>query len=206
MLAGSVAAGVIAYRSATTSVYQPALAAPLPHADLSSVHQFVRGQPTVPAPTDMPAGTVEIPGLHIYAPLLSVGVDHDDVEVPFDAHAVGVYDGAAALTASAGSTVLVGHVTNGTVKGSFYPLAATTEGMTIWTRDGSGGLRSWVVRSVTVYPRTALPAELFVPRGTRRLVLITCGGAVTWVGPTRHYADNVVVEAFPDNGHTSTPS
>lgn len=154
----------------------------------------------------MRADTVVIPDLRINAPMVSVGVRQSDVEVPFDAHKVGVYDGAAPLTASRGTTTLVSHVTNGTVHGVFYPLAGTTPGMTIWTKDHRHDPQRWVVREVTTYPREELPEQLFRRAGARRLVLITCAGEVTRVGSARHYADNLVVVAVPPTPHTSTSS
>lgn len=207
LLGGATFAGIGAYRAATApDVYVPPAAAPMPGGDLSGVQRHINGSPAVPDPTNMRANTIEFPDLRVYAPLLSVSVKQSDIVVPFDAHEVGVYNGAAPLTASAGSTALVGHVTNGAVRGAFYPLAGAERGMTIWTRDGKHVARSWVVRRVVTYPRTGLPDRLFESVGPRRLVLITCGGEVTWVGSARHYADNVVVEAVPAKQQPSNPS
>ncbi|MDT0203430.1 class F sortase [Nocardioides sp. AE5] len=205
LLGGAVFAGFVAFRSATAPDLPPP-AAPLPGGDLSDVQRHVAASPGGPLPEEMGPDTVLVPQLRVQAPLMQVGVRQSDVVVPFDAQKVGVYKGAAPLTAAQGTTTLVGHVTNGAELGAFYPLAGAESGMRIWTRDGAGAPQEWVVQRVVTYPRTVLPDELFAVDGPRRLVLITCGGEVRRVGSARHYAENVVVEAVPAIEPTSHDS
>ncbi|BBH17766.1 class F sortase [Nocardioides baekrokdamisoli] len=141
--------------------------------------------------------TVEIPSLRIGAPLEPIGDVNGNVSVPGDAKVVGIYDGGSSLDIDTGTTVLVGHVTNGWIRGAFFTLATVTPGMTVYTRSAQGLQERWTVISVNAYPRDALPQSFFTVSGPRRLALVTCGGSISYHAGARSYADNIVVLATP---------
>jgi hypothetical protein len=51
------------------------------------------------------------------------------------------------------------------------------------------------ITSVQKMPKPQLPTGIFTQSGSRKLVLVTCGGPFDQ--QTHHYVDNVVVTAVP---------
>ena len=61
-------------------------------------------------------------------------------------------------------------------------------------------MTTWHVTSVREVVKSALPQDIFTKSGPRRLVVVTCGGALEPI-PGSHgefsYDDNIIVTAVP---------
>ena len=203
---------------ATTVPWSPGAASrgPSPtaaaHYDDMSPRAHVTAAPTQervvwpsPAPQRTPARMREpdllvIPELGIEADVLRTWMDGSgSVVVPEDVLVTGWFDGSRRLDAPYGSTVIVGHrdsAVQGT--GALYAIEELPLGSTITVTDRSGVSHDFVVDSVELIDKAALPAEaprVFTHRGPYRLVLITCGGAFD--ESARSYLSNVVITALP---------
>ncbi|MGH3022960.1 MAG: class F sortase [Gaiellaceae bacterium] len=135
-----------------------------------------------------------VPALDIRAPVVPVGVDKDQVEIPEDARTVGWYRHGSS-PGQPGSAVLVGHVDYDGTRGVFYRLRELEPGAVV--RVGfSGRERRFRVVARRSFPKGRLPARLvFAKRGRPYLTLVTCGG--DYDRSAREYASNVVVFAVP---------
>lgn len=104
----------------------------------------------------------------------------------------------AKLSDDEGTTLLAGHVTQNRVHGALYFLGKVTAGSEIRTWDADGNRTTWVVTSVKMYRKQALPDEIYEPTGERQLALVTCGGKLMRLpnGKWTHES-NIVVSAVP---------
>lgn len=142
-----------------------------------------------------------VPDLCISAPLVTTSrTSEGALVIPDSATDVGLWGDGAPLSARAGSTLLAGHVTYGRQgPGSLFELAKVTSHQLVYTVDGSGGVQTWRVSDLQQVTKQRLPEWVFAGRGgSRRLVIVTCGGPVMDIpghGPT--HRDNVVVSATP---------
>jgi hypothetical protein len=104
------------------------------------------------------------------------------------------------MTTGTGTTLMAGHVSApGQPFGALRSLSRITAGATVYATSAGGRVTTWRVTAVTAMPRADLPASVWAGHiGPRRLVIVTCGGAVhrnrrgVWT-----YDDNVVVTAVP---------
>jgi Sortase domain len=155
----------------------------------------VPSPPARPAPVALgvPPVRLELPG-PVTAQVVPVGVNGDGaLAVPEDPHVVGWWSGSAAPGASAGSTVLAGHVdTAAAGPGALATLARIDPG-TLIRLATKHGRYDYRVAARRTYPKAALPMEAFDQSVATRLVLVTCGGPFH----DGRYDDNLVVYARP---------
>ncbi len=145
---------------------------------------------------------IRVPAVHVDAAITAEPVVAGFLKVPSGRGTTGWAAASAPLEAAAGRTMVAGHVAVGGASGAFARLAQVHPGDAVYTWDGHGRLRGWRVSALRAYPKQALPWNLWGTTGTRRLVLVTCGGPIGQVpGPRgrsyRGYRDNVVVTAIP---------
>lgn len=159
---------------------------------------------TAPKATEPVAGVVParltVPRLDIDAPVIPTGVAADgQAEIPEDIRRVGWYRYGPPAGASAGSTVIVGHVDSfDQGKGALYPLRQAREGDRILVASASGDLE-YRVTSVVRYDKVGLPVtDLFRRDGAPVLTVITCGGPYN--RSLGGYQQNLVVTAEPIGG------
>jgi hypothetical protein len=150
--------------------------------------------PTATARTGVPQ-RLRLRSLGVDAAMVAVVMRGASLEVPPDPDLVGWWRDGSAPGAAAGPVVIDGHVdTRADGPGALFRLASVAVGDPV-VLDITIGESSNVVRAVRWYPKAELPAEIFDPGGSHRVVLISCGG--TFDRRTRHYSDNVVVYAVP---------
>jgi len=157
----------------------------------------------VPRPATLAAGRpggpprrLQLAALSVDAPVEPVGVASDgSLGVPVDVHTLGWWDHSAPAGATAGTTVIDGHVDSAiTGPGALFHLAGTPLGASITLTSASRTFR-YTVQARRSYPKSRLPADVFTRTGPARLVLVTCGGSFdTTAG---HYSNNIVVYATP---------
>jgi hypothetical protein len=146
--------------------------------------------PPVAVAVDRPV-RIDLPTLRVRAPVEPVAVQGGgDLVVPENPHVVGWW------AAGGGTLVLDGHVdTAAGGPGALFRLSELATGDAIGLTGVDGAVQSYVVTSVRTYLKADLPAEVFGPSESPRLVIITCGGHFN--RSTRQYANNVVAFADP---------
>ncbi len=149
------------------------------------------------APQDLAPGTVFIPALDAHAELRPMGVSEGALEIPSDPAVIGWDEQTSPLAAAEGSTFLAGHVEAAGVDGALHDLARIPPGSRIFTRDGEGALREWVVTSLQTSRNKAMEPEYFATSGERRLTVVTCTGPVVERDGRRSFRDSVIVTAVP---------
>lgn len=157
--------------------------------------------PTQPAEPGARQGDwLQIPGIHLDAPVDAQGISGNAMTLPGDLSRIGHLDTTAALDAEEGSTLLAGHVTYNGYHGAMYYLGLTAPGQEVVTWSGGEPTR-WVITSVKMYSKQALPEDIYQPSGERQLVLVTCGGELLQLGGGYYtHAQNIVVKAVPVDG------
>ncbi len=151
------------------------------------------------SPSSLPAPVrISIPTLNVNAPVTPEGVDATgEMAIPEDIRTIGWYQWGSTPGASAGSTVMVGHVDSAkSGAGAFFTLRtiADSAAITITTADGQSHVYRVIAREE--FAKTVVPlAAIFDQSGPPRLVLATCGGAFDRA--TGSYEDNIVVTAQP---------
>ncbi|KRC50095.1 MULTISPECIES: class F sortase [unclassified Nocardioides] len=146
---------------------------------------------------DAGAGRVVVPGA-VRARLVGTSFHGRTLGAPRPRGSAGVWRGSVPLASLVGTTLLAGHVADDRGRpGAFHGLRRARPGDRVTTRDGSGTVRHWQVRTVRTFDRRRLPRSLFQQGVDRRLLLITCVGRVTLPGGGFHYRRNLVVEAVP---------
>lgn len=144
--------------------------------------------------------SVQIGAQCIFAPIVNVGTDPSgSLTLPSDVHLVGYDMQTAPLDAALGTTVIAGHVDNRDQgPGAFFYLYRTVAGTEITVTAANGHVSRWRAYRVVSVNKARLPADIFSTSGPRRLVLVTCGGALEYVpGYGYSYSDNVLVYATP---------
>ncbi len=182
----------------TRSSATPATGPPAAHPHRPRAHT-TRPRPSVVHRSRAPT-RLSVPSLGVDARVIPVGVDRrGGLGIPADPRTVGWWAGSAAPAASAGGTVLVGHVDSATAgPGALFLLREVALGRIIRVSAGRATY-TYTVTGVRTVPKARLPSlGLFDPRGPRRLVILTCGGAFDRA--TRQYLDNLVVYARPSPG------
>ncbi|MFD3570208.1 class F sortase [Streptomyces sp. NPDC058667] len=149
--------------------------------------------PPVPADPSVPRELRGPQGLR--ADLVPVAAGRDGVlGLPEDVRLGGWWALGAPVGASAGTTLLAGHVdSRRSGLGAFAVLHRLGPGSRVEVRAANGRVYRYVVTSRRLYARTALPADLFSREGPHRLALLTCAG--TYDADAGAYDSNVVLYA-----------
>ncbi|MFC8041528.1 class F sortase [Paenarthrobacter sp. NPDC057355] len=119
------------------------------------------------------------------------------VELP-DPNRAAVYQDSAPVDASAGATVIAGHVNF--PDASWAPMSAIARlhaGDLINVTNSAGQEHRFSVTSLQLYPQQNLPDELFTTTGDRVLHLVTCGGPIETVNGQPAFTHNIVITATP---------
>jgi LPXTG-site transpeptidase (sortase) family protein len=136
---------------------------------------------------------LRIPAIGVDAPIVPVGYEGDEMEVPATAADVGWFRYGPA-PGHPGSSVLAAHVAWRGEAGVFFDLADLPSGSTIEVQFDDGSTKTFQTVALTSYDKQDLPvAEIFRRDGPPVLTLITCGGAFN--PSLRSYEDNVVAYA-----------
>jgi sortase (surface protein transpeptidase) len=154
------------------------------------------------APVSAAGWELNIPSIGVATGLLTLGEPRGgQLPVPTLAQAeTAAWYRFTAVPGTPGNAVIVGHVDTYAGPGVFYDLYLLRPGNTIHV-DVSGKQQDFTVRSVTELPKPQFPVNrIFGGTSSRRLWLITCGGAFDYV--TRHYLDNIIVSAVYLPSHT----
>jgi hypothetical protein len=161
--------------------------------------------PTVSAstPTSVVAGEValrptevNLPRIGARSALVDLDVGPDGaLQAPADPDVAGWYVGGA-VPGEPGPAVIAGHVDSQAGPAVFYRLDELVAGDRIEVTRSDGRVLAYRVVTVQSFPKTAFPtARVYGPTPGPELRLITCGG--DFDRRSRHYADNVIVTAFP---------
>ncbi|HET7172821.1 MAG TPA: class F sortase [Nocardioidaceae bacterium] len=143
------------------------------------------------------ADQIAIPAIGARAPLVPETVAAGQMVIPSDPKIVGWLDTTAGVDAALGTTVVAGHINMNGVEGALSQLSDVAPGDVIVTTGPNGRPRLWAVYRVAVNLKANLPQEIFDQSGPRRLVVVTCAGAVVFEGGEYTYLDNVRVYAAP---------
>ncbi|MGI8880536.1 MAG: class F sortase [Jatrophihabitans sp.] len=141
---------------------------------------------------------VSIAAIGVSAQVVPVGVTSDgQMAIPEDVHAVGWYRWSAPPGATAGSTVLAGHVDSATQGlGSLFRLRQVAQGAQVELRTSDGKVHRYRVIARESFPKTRVPlGQIFRRSGSPRLTIVTCGGVFD--ASKRSYESNIVVTAVP---------
>lgn len=149
--------------------------------------------------------SVAIPVQHVLAPVDTCAIVDGGLEPPLDVSRTCRWAGGAPLTATAGTTVVAGHINWAGVTGALGNIDRLRAGDAVYTAGADGTITPWRVATVAHRPKTdGIDTKAFVGRdGPRQLYLITCGGAFD--ASSGNYLDNIYVRAVPQ-GQPSTSS
>jgi hypothetical protein len=166
------------------------------------------GSSAVSCDASTQSSMVSIPSLCINAPLVDTDESGGAVRIPSDVKHVGIDTDSAPLAATAGTTLIVGHVDDvNQGDGAFYFIHSAAAGAEITVTDSSGVSTLWKVFKVSSVSKSALPSDIFnASTGPRQLVLVTCGGALLHINGAGTYADNVLVYATPAAADPAAPN
>ena len=182
-----------------TIVPAPSLDGPDPTASAapSSARPAKPASKAPPTPTNR----LVIPSLRINATLLDESIVDNSLTIPDDVDDVGHYRGGAPLVGAAGTVLLAGHVNErGQGNGALFELSRIAADAVVQTVTAAGATSTWHVTSVQEVNKAALPQDIFTASGPRRLVVVTCGGALEPIPGDPgafSYQDNVIVTAVP---------
>lgn len=141
---------------------------------------------------------LEIPKLHISAPIIPVGVTAtNDMDVPHSAHEIGWYK-FGAVPGRPGNAVLAGHRGLENERAVFWNLDKLAVGDALSVRDDDHQSIRFKVTGKEYYTPQHAPRErVFGPTKSTVLHLITCDG--TYVKERDDYTKRLVVSARPVN-------
>lgn len=134
---------------------------------------------------------IVIPGIHVDAAVVPVGVANDgSMEIPTYSKTgwfkVGPAPGAP------GPSVIVGHVSSKKGRGAFYSLSKVKPGDKFYVYRSSGPRATFVVVFTETVLKTKLPTERIWNDTQEPVIrLVTCGGK--WDKASGHYLSNVIV-------------
>jgi Sortase domain len=160
-------------------------------------------RPSTPSPKPAPKSTnrLVIPSLRVDATLLDESIVNNSLTIPDDVDDVGHYRGGAPLVGTTGTVLLAGHVNErGQGNGALFELSRVAANAVVQTVTAAGATSTWHVTSVQEVNKAALPQDIFAAGGPRRLVVVTCGGALEPIPGDPgafSYQDNVIVTAMP---------
>ena len=187
-LSGTGAPAADASPSAERSSPRPTVALEVPIVD-SAVQASRSAVPPVRV-------SVESAGIDMQ--VVPVGIEAGGfMELPADPAIAGWYRFGPDPWSPGGNTVLSAHIDAPDHPiGPFAALRDLGSGTELTVASADGTSARYAIESVTYYPKAELPTkELFGRSGTRKLVLITCGGEFD--SETGSYDDNVVAIAAP---------
>jgi Sortase domain len=145
------------------------------------------------SPERVGPGRIVIETVGVSAEVETVGLATDGtLALPTDTDTVGWFTGSS-RPGEIGPAVMVGHVDSLDGLAVFGRLAGLNAGDLVTVDNADGTTVSFVVSSVTRYPKESFPSDaVYGPTPDAELRLITCGGRYDW---DTGYADNVVVLA-----------
>lgn len=147
-----------------------------------------------PQPAGLLPAHVYIPSLAIAASYVPEPVINHSLRIPGSVKIVGLSTAGAPLNGSTGTVLLASHVDYvGQGHGVFYRLASIAPAATIWITDATGAATTWTVTGLADPLKPDLDQSIFDATGPRRLVLVTCAGAVH----DGSYDRNLIVYAAP---------
>lgn len=103
----------------------------------------------------------------------------------------------ATVTDKDGAIVISGHVSWNGAKGALYNLSDVKQGNIAYVSDARGNIAKFKLVSLQSYKKADLPASATSQTLGRRLVIITCGGAIRMSSDGRHYDKNIVATFVP---------
>jgi hypothetical protein len=138
---------------------------------------------------------IAIPSVGVSARWVSERLEGAQLQVPADVHVTGLWAGGGLISGRQGTVLIDGHVNYvGQGDGALYRLARVKPGALIATSTRADQTVWWRTVRVVSMLKQSLPQGIFTDTGARRLVIVTCGGALETDG---HYDDNVVLYARP---------
>jgi hypothetical protein len=145
------------------------------------------------SPERVAPGRIVIEAVGVSADIETVGLATDgSLALPTDTDTVGWFTGSS-RPGDIGPAVMIGHVDSLDGLAVFGRLAGLNAGDLVTVDNADGTTVSFVVSSVTRYPKESFPSDaVYGPTPDAELRLITCGGRYDW---DTGYADNVVVLA-----------
>ncbi len=162
-------------------------------------------------PEDMAPGTLFIPAIGAYSPIVaedgfeaSKYAGFDSMEIPSDNSKSGWYSpGGALYGGDQGTTLLASHITTYEYGwGVLRDLYSLQGGEMFYTKDFDGNLQSWQMTEMRTEFHTDFPQDYWAADGERRLVVTTCGGGLTQWGT---YQYNIFAVAVPVDPKPRTP-
>lgn len=142
---------------------------------------------------------IQIPKLHAQAPIVRVGTQDRELQIPLNPKVVGWWDGGAKPGARKGTAILAGHINYAGVSGVLASIGTLHPGDAVFVTGRHGSKRvklRFSITGVRTYRKTALPyRQIFDQRSVGRLAIVTCGGPFD--ASTGNYEDNIVVFAVP---------
>ncbi|QKJ20565.1 class F sortase [Microbacterium hominis] len=202
LAAALVAAGVLlaGCGAPTTAAPQPPASTPTPTptaAPTPAVDVPVVSSTLAPVAAPVAPSRLRLDAIGVDMPVEPVGVDGTQMALPVDPAVAGWYRFGPDAPSTSGHIVLSAHVD--APQYPIGPLARLREvapGAAVSLTDETGQARSYIVESVTYYPKTDLPVDdIFAREGAPAVVIITCGGPFD--AATGRYRDNVVAVARP---------
>lgn len=155
--------------------------------------------PPVPANhLSLPANHLSIPALGVSAPIDRGALEQHLLVLPTDVHRVAQWIGGAGPTDRHGTVLIAGHVDNSRQgKGALWPLSTAEPDDDVIVTAPSGRPTRWRVIGLRAVVKARLPQTIFDKSGSRRLVIVTCGGSLIHSPAGNYYEDNVVLTAVP---------
>lgn len=170
----------------------------LKHTDSRAMNRLVAspvatGHPARTSPERVGPGRILIEAVGVSADIESIGLAADGtLALPSDTDTVGWFAGSS-QPGDIGPAVMVGHVDSLDGLAVFGRLAGLEVGDRVTVDNADGITVSFVVSSVTRYPKESFPTDaVYGPTPDAELRLITCGGNYD---QDEGYSDNVVVLA-----------
>ena len=139
---------------------------------------------------------IEIPALHVSAPVMRLGVAaNGTVQVPpLENHNLTGWYGHSVTPGQRGSSVILGHVDSFTGVSVFFAIKTLHPGNRIDVVRANGSTAVFTVDGVQKLVKSAFPtSEVYGNVSFPSLRLVTCGGPFDTT--TRQYLDNIVVYA-----------
>lgn len=219
LIAAGLVAGVVAAWILTAALGAASTPAPVPtsavvadpsQAPVGPTQATVTGpgqSATVVTADAMGVSQLFIPSLAVYAPLVPVSGAHHEMAPPFPVSSVGISTTGADPTATQGTVLVAGHVTDGSVRGALYPLSTIQAGARAYLTGSDKTRTDWQLESLTSYVKADLPDSIWDTTGQHRLVVVTCSGPVAMVTnkdgtKARVYRDNLVAVFTPTHEHS----
>jgi hypothetical protein len=156
--------------------------------------------PSVQPPTLISPNRIEIPKLHITAPIVDVTTLPDrKLEVPLNPKVVGWWNSGAKPGARTGTAILDGHVNYAGVDGALAHIGTLNPGDIVYVSGLNQGKQTrlkFKVTGVRTYNKQVLPyQQIFDQKSIGRLAIVTCGGPFD--AQTGNYLYNIVAFAIP---------